>query len=121
VFENRLFRRILAPRRYEVTRQCIKLHNEELNDLYFSTNILRVIQSRIWEGHVARRGMGEACTGFWWGSLKRPLGRPSHRWEDNSKMNLQEVECGGMDWIDLAQDRDRWRACVSAVMNLRDS
>ena len=49
----------------------------------------------------------------------RPLGRPRHSWEDNIKMNLQEVGCGDMDWIDLAQDRDRWRALVNAVMNLR--
>jgi hypothetical protein len=50
---------------------------------------------------------------------KGPLGRPRHRWEDNIKMNLQEVGCGGMDWIELAQDRDRWRVLVNAVMNLR--
>jgi len=50
---------------------------------------------------------------------KRPLGRPRHRWEDNIKMDMQEVGCGGMDWIELAQDRDRWRALVNAVMNLR--
>jgi len=50
---------------------------------------------------------------------KRPLGRPRLRWEDNIKMDLQEVACGGMDWIDLAQDRDKWRALVNAVMNLR--
>ena len=49
---------------------------------------------------------------------KRPLGRPKYIWEDNIKMDLQEVECGGMDWIDLAQDRDRWRALVNALMNL---
>ena len=48
---------------------------------------------------------------------KRPLGRPMHRWEDNIKMDLQEVGCGGMDWMELAQDRDRWRAVVSTVMN----
>jgi len=48
---------------------------------------------------------------------KRPLGRPSHRWEDNIKMDLQEVECGSMDWIELAQNRDKWRALVNAVMN----
>ena len=51
--------------------------------------------------------------------LNRPLGRPSRRWEDNIKMDLQEVRCGGMDWIELTQDRERWRALVTAVMNLR--
>jgi len=50
---------------------------------------------------------------------KRPLGRPRRRWEDNIKMDLQEVGCGGMDWIELAQDRDRWRALVIAIMILR--
>jgi hypothetical protein len=52
---------------------------------------------------------------------KRQLGRPRRRWEDNIRMGLQEVGCGGMDWIGLAQDRDRWRAVVNAVMNLRVS
>ena len=50
---------------------------------------------------------------------KRPQGRPRHRWEDNNEMDLQEVGCGGIDWIELAHDRDRWRALVNAVMNLR--
>ena len=64
-------------------------------------------------------GRGEACTGFWWGNLKeRPLGRPRHRWEDNIKMDLQEAGSGGRDWIELAQDRDRWQDLVNAVMNL---
>jgi hypothetical protein len=53
------------------------------------------------------------------GKPEGKLGGPSHRWQDDTKMNLQEVGCGGIDWIDLAQDRDRWRALVNAVMNLR--
>jgi hypothetical protein len=62
---------------------------------------------------------GEVHTGFWWGDLREgELGRPRHRWEDNIKMDLQEVGWGGMGWIDMAQDRDRWRALVNAVMNL---
>jgi len=57
---------------------------------------------------------------FWWGNLKeRDLGRPRLKREDNIKMGLQEVGCGGMDWIELAQDRDKWRALVNAVMKLR--
>jgi hypothetical protein len=64
---------------------------------------------------------GEACTGFWWGNLreKRTLTRPKRRWENNIKVDFQEVGCGGMDWIELTQDRGRWWALVYAVMNLR--
>ena len=69
--------------------------------------------ARMWE----RRGIYRVLVGEIEG--KRPLGRPRHRWENNIKMDLQEVGCGGMDWIELAQDRDRWRALVNAVMNLR--
>ena len=58
------------------------------------------------------------CTGFWWGNL-RPLGRPRRRWEGNIKMDLQEVGGGCGDWMKLAQDRDRWRALVGTVRNLR--
>ena len=66
-------------------------------------------------------GKGEECTGCWWGNPggKRPLGRPRRRWEDNIRIDLQEVGLGYEDWIGLAQDRDRWRALVSAVRNLR--
>jgi len=74
-----------------------------------------------WAGHVAhmgeRRGIYRVLVGKPEG--KTPLGRTRHRWEDNIKMDLQEVGCGGMDWIKLAQDRDRWRALVNAVMNLQ--
>jgi len=67
--------------------------------------------------YAERRGVYRVLVGKPEG--KRPLGRPRHRWEDNIKMNLQEVGCGGMEWIELAQDRDRWRTLVNAVMNLR--
>ena len=85
-------------------------------NVYSSTNIFRVIKSRRirWAGYVARMGeeRGEP-------EGKRPLGRPRRRWVDNIRMDLHEVGCGYMDWIGLAQDRDRWRTLVSAVMNLR--
>jgi hypothetical protein len=84
---------------------------------------MRVIKSRTirWVGHLARtwegRGVYRVLVGKPEG--KRPLGRPSRRWEDNVRMDLQEVGCGCEDWTWLAQDRDRWRALVSAVMNLQ--
>ena len=99
------------------------VHNEELNDRYSSPNIVRVMKSRKlrWAGHVARMGERRGVYRVMVGKpeAKRPLGRPRRRWEDNIKMDLQEVDCGGMEWIEFAQDRDRWRALVNAVMNLR--
>ena len=101
-----------------------RLHNEELNDLYSSPHIVQVIKLRRmrWAGHVAcmgvERGVYRVLVGKPEGK-KRPLGRPRRRWVDNIRMDLQEVGCGYMDWNGLAQDRDRWRTSVSAVMNLR--
>jgi len=98
------------------------LYKEELNELYSSPNIVRVIKSRRirWAGHVAcmgeERGVYRVLAGKSEGN--RPLGRPRHRWVDNIRMDLQDVGCGDMDWIGLAQDRDRWQTLVSAVMNL---
>ena len=123
VFENRVLRRIFWPNREEVTGEWRKLHNEELNDLYYSPNIVRVVKSRRmrWAGHVARmeerRGIYRVLVGKPEG--KRPRGRRRCRWEDNIKTDLQEVGCRCMDWINLAQDRYRGRALVNAVMNLR--
>jgi len=123
VFENRVLRKIFGPRREELTWEWRKLHNEELNDLYCSHNIVRVINSRrmSWEGHVARmgerRGIYRVLVGKPEG--KTQLGRPRRRLENNIKMDLQELGCGGMDWIELTQDIERWLALVSAVMNIR--
>jgi hypothetical protein len=94
---------------------------KELYDVYSSPNIIRVTISRRmrWAGHVARM-RGEVYTGFWWGNLRERdhLEGPG---VDGRKvqMDLQEVGCWGTDWIDMAQDRDRWRALVNAVMYLR--
>ena len=98
-----MLRRIFGPKRDEVTGVRRKLHNEELNDLDSSPNIVWVIKSRRmrWAGHVAgmreRRGIYRVLVGKPEG--KRPHGRPICRWEDNNKMDLQEVGYGGMDWI----------------------
>ena len=103
MFENRVLRRIFGPERDGVTGEWRKLHNEELNDLYSSPNIVRVIKSRRmrWAGHVARmeegRGVHKVLVGKPEG--KRPLGRPTRRWEDNIKMDLQEVGKGCGDWM----------------------
>ena len=122
VFENGVLRGIFGPRRDEVTGEWGKPHNEELNDLY-SPSIVQVIKLRRmrWMGHVAhmgeRRGIYRILVDKPEG--KKPLGRLRRRWEDNIKVDLQEVVCGGLDSIMLAQDRDRWWALVKAVMNFR--
>jgi len=123
VFENRVLRRIFGPQTGKMTVEWGKLPNEELNDLYCSPNIVRVIKSRRmrWAGQAARmeerRGVYRVLVGK--PEEKRLLGGPRRRWDDNIKMDLQEVRCGDIDWIELAQNRDRWRALVNAVMNLR--
>jgi hypothetical protein len=123
VSENRVLRRIFVPKRDEVTGEWRKLHNEELHNLYSSPDIIRQVMSRRmwWAGHVARmreeRKVYKVLVGKPEG--KRPLGRPRRRWEDGIRMDLREIGLEGMDWSRLVQDRDRWRAVVSAVMNLR--
>ena len=123
VYENMVLRRIFGPRRDEVMGERRRLHDEELNDLYCSPNIVRVIKpTRMrWAGHVACMGEESGVYRFLVGKPegKRPPGRPRRRWVDNIRMDLQEVGCGYMDWIGQAQDRDGWRTLVSVVMNVR--
>ena len=122
MFENRLLRRVFGPKMDEVRGEWRKLHKEELRDLYSQPKIVRVVKSRRmrWAGHVARMGEGRGVHRVLVGNPegKRPLGRPRRRWEDNIKIDLQEVGGGG-DWMELAQDRDRWRALVNTVINFR--
>jgi len=121
VFENRVLRRVFGSKRDEVTGEWRKLHNEVLRDLYSLPNIVRVVKSRRmrWAEHVARMGEGRGVHRVLVGKPEgnRPLGRPRRRWED-IKMDLREVGGGG-DWMEMAQDRDRWRALVNTVLNLR--
>jgi len=120
---SRQLNKVFGPKRDEVTGEWRKLHNEELNDLYSLPNIVRVVKSRRMTraGHVARmgedRGVQRVLVGKPEG--KRPLGRPRRRWEDNIKKDLQEVGGGHGDWMELAQDRDRWRALVRTVRDFR--
>jgi len=123
VFENKVLRRVFGSKRDEVTGEWRKLHNEEFSDMYSLPNIVVVVKSRRmrWAGHVARMGEGRVVYRFLVGKPegKRPLGRLRRRWEDNIKMDLQEVGgcCG--DWMELAHDRERWRTLVGTVRNLR--
>jgi hypothetical protein len=117
-----VLRILFGPKRDEVTGGCRKLHNEELHNLYSSPRIIRIMKSRTMRsaGHVAR--MEENGNAY---SIlvakpkgKSPLGRPRRRWVDNIKMDLREIGCDGVDRIDMAQDRDRWRDLVNTGMNL---
>jgi hypothetical protein len=122
VFENRVLRRILGPKRDEVTGGWRKLHNEELHGLYSSPSSVRAIKARKmrWEGHKVRMGEVRDAYNIFVGRPEGriPLGRPRRRWEDGIRMDLGAVGFGDVDWMHLAQDRDRWRALVDTVMNL---
>jgi hypothetical protein len=111
VFENRVLRRIFGPKRDEVTGGWRKLHNDELHNLYSSPSIIRTIKSRRmrWAGHVARIMEKRTAYKILVGNPegKRPLGKPRHRWVDNIKMDLRGMVWDGVDWNDMAQDRDQ--------------
>jgi hypothetical protein len=106
-----------------MTGEWRKLHNKELHDLYSSPSIIRIIKSRMmrWVGHVARMREKRNAYRLLVGKPdgKRPLERPRRRRVDNIRIDLGEVGWGDVDWIGLAQDRNRWRALVNSVLNLR--
>jgi hypothetical protein len=106
-----------------VTGEWRKVLNEELRDLYSSPSIIRIIKLRRmrWAGQVAHMGEKRNSYRLLVGKPegKRPLGRPIRRWVDNIRMDLGEVGWGDVDWIGLAKDRNRWRAVVNTVLNLR--
>jgi hypothetical protein len=118
-----VLRGIFGPKRDEVIGGWRKLHNEELHNLYCSPSVIRMMKSRrmrctqnvvfLWAKRNANTNLMETPEG------KRPLGRPRRRWEDNIKMDVREIGWDAMDWIDLAQDRDKWRAPVNTVMKIR--
>jgi hypothetical protein len=123
VFENRVLRRIFGPKRDKVTGSWRKLLNEELRKLYFFSSVTRMMKSRLvgWGGHVARMREKRSANRILVGKPegKRSLGRPRRRWVDNIKTHLRGIGWDGMDWINLAQDRDQWKTLVNTVINLR--
>ena len=123
MFENTVLRRIYGPKRGEETEEWRKLHNEELSDLLRSPNVVRVIKSRRIRctGHVAHMGEGR---GVYRVLVGKPEGKRhlEHLGEDARIMLrwiLRKCDVGGMDWIELDQDKDRWRTLLNLVMNFR--
>jgi hypothetical protein len=119
-----VLRRIFGPKRDEVKGEWRKLHNKELYDMY-SSPIIRIIKSRRmkWAGHVPRMGEKRNAYRLLVGKPegKRPLRRPRRKWVDNIRMDLGELGWGTVDWTGLAKDRNRWRALVNSILNLRGS
>jgi hypothetical protein len=123
VFENRVLRRIFGPKRDEVTGEWRNLHNKELQDLYSSPSIIRIMNSTRmrWAGYVARMGEKKNAYRLLVGKPegRRPLRRPRRRWLDNIRMDLGEVGWCDVDCIGVAQDTDRWRVLGKSVLKLR--
>jgi hypothetical protein len=123
VFENRVLRRVFGSKRTEGTEGSRKLRNEELHNSYSSPSIIRMIMTRRMRlaGHVARmqakRNAHRILVGEPEG--KRALGRPRRRWVDNIKIDIREIVWDGLDWTDLTQDLEEWRALVNMVMSFR--
>jgi hypothetical protein len=116
VFENRVPRRISEPKMDYVIGGLRKLYNEEPHNLCnYNDKVKEGEMSRV--GSTHKRDVYRVLVGKPEG--KRPVGRPRRRWEDTIKMELREIGWGGMNWIDLAQDRDQWRALVNTLMNIR--
>ena len=115
----RILRRIFGPKRDE-NGEWRGLHNEELHSLYGSPNIVRVIKSRrlTWAGHIARMEKGRSAFKILTGKPtgKIALGRPRRRWEDNIRMDLEEIGINACNWVDSSQDRNYWRALVNAAL-----
>ena len=123
MFENKVHRKISGAKSDKITKEWRKLHNAELHALYSSPNIIRNLKLRRlrWAGDVACMEQFRNAYRVLVGKpeSKRPLGRPRRTWEHNIKMDLREVDCDPGDWIAVTEDRDKWRAYVRAVMNLR--
>jgi hypothetical protein len=123
VFENRVLRRIFGPKRDEVIGGWRGLHNEELHNLYSSPSIIRMIKSRRMKWTELAVHVREKRNAYMV-LVGRPEGNgllegPRRTWENNIKMDLRGIRLNGMDWIDLAQDRDQCRALVNMIMNFR--
>ena len=122
VFENRVLRRIFGPKRDEVTEEWRKLRNEEINDLYCSSSTVRMIKSRRirWAGHVARMWERIDVYRVLVGKLteRDQLGDPGAGERMILRWIFRKWDVGGVDWIEMAQNRDGWQALVNAVMNL---
>ena len=117
VFKNRILRRIFGPKRDD-NGEWRRLHNEELHSLYRSPNKSRRLR---WARHAARMVKGRSAFKILTGKLtgKSPLGRPGRRWEDNIRMDLEEIGIHAGNWVDSAQDGNYWRVLVNAALNLR--
>jgi hypothetical protein len=122
VFEKRILREMFGPKRYEMTGEGRKVHNKEHHNMFSSPNIIRMVKSKKmrWAGHVSQMGENRNAYMILLAKPdgKRPLGRLRHRWVNDIKIDLREIEWGDKDWIDPAQDRDQWRALVNTVIKL---